>query len=316
MAISSIIIISFICDLIFGDPCWFPHPVRIIGFFIRHLENFLRRYIFNLKIAGVILVVVVAGLTYFLVWGIIKAGYQFNPFFGAALEVFFIYTALAVKDLKTHARGVYLKLKDDDLPQARRALSQVVGRDTGNLNEKEVARAAVETVGENFVDGILSPLFYAFIGGAPLALAYKAISTLDSMVGYKNERYLDFGWASARLDDLANYIPARLSVLFLSLGSWACGQDGSSAFRLALRDGGKNSSPNSGLPEAAMAGALGVRLGGVNFYNFAAKVEPYIGDDTSQLEARHILESIQIVSVSSFLALLSGTGLIWILGRR
>ena len=273
----------------------------------------MRRYILNLKIAGIVLAVLVIGLTYFLVWGIIKAGYQLNPFFGAALEVFFIYTALAVKDLKAHAREVYLKLKDNDLPQARRALSQVVGRDTGNLDEKEVARAAVETVGENFVDGILSPLLYAFIGGAPLALAYKAVSTLDSMVGYKNERYIDFGWASARLDDLANYIPARLSVLFLSLGSWVCGQDGSSAFRLALRDGRKNASPNSGLPEAAIAGALGVRLGGVNFYNSAAKLEPRLGDDVCQLEAKHILESIRIVYVGSFLALLSGTGLIWML---
>ncbi|MDO8749064.1 MAG: adenosylcobinamide-phosphate synthase CbiB [Candidatus Omnitrophota bacterium] len=307
------IILAYFLDIIFGDPRWFPHPVRIIGFLVRHLEDFLRRYIFNLKIAGVILVVLVIGLTYFLVWGIIKAGYQLNPFFGAALEVFFIYTAIAIKDLKAHTMRVYSRLKDNDLAQARSLLSQVVGRDTGNLDEKEVARAAVETVGENFVDGILSPLFYTFIGGAPLALAYKAVSTLDSMVGYKNERYIDFGWASARLDDFANYIPARLSVLFLSLGSWVCGQDGSSAFRLALRDGRKNASPNSGLPEAAMAGALGVRLGGVNFYNSSAKVEPYIGDGACPLEARHILESIRIVYASSFLALLSGIGLTWML---
>ena len=307
------IILAYFLDIILGDPRWFTHPVRIIGFFIRHLEDFLRKYIFDLKIAGVILAVLIVGLTYLSVWGIIKAGHQLNSFLGAGLEIFFIYTAIAIKDLKVHTIRVYRELKNNDLSQARRALSQVVGRDTGNLDEKEVARAAVETVGENFVDGILSPLFYAFIGGAPLALAYKAVSTLDSMVGYKNERYIDFGWASARLDDIANYIPARLSVLFLSLGSWLCGQDGSSAFRLALRDGGKNASPNSGLPEAAMAGALGVRLGGVNFYNSAAKVEPYIGDDTRQLEAKHILESIRIVSVSSFLALLSGTGLIWML---
>lgn len=309
----TIIIISFLLDLIFGDPRWFPHPVRIIGFFIRHLENFLRKYIFNLKIAGVILAVLIVGLTYLSVWGIVKAGYQLNPWMGAALEVCFIYTAIALKDLKAHTMRVYYRLKDNDLVQARNALSEAVGRDTGNLDEKEVVRAAVETVGENFVDGILSPLFYAFIGGAPLALAYKAISTLDSMVGYKNEKYIDFGWASARLDDLANYIPARLSVLFLSLGSWMCGQDGSSAFRLALRDGGKNASLNSGLPEAAMAGALGVRLGGVNFYNSAAQVEPYIGDVACPLEARHILESIRIVYVSSFLALISGIGLIWML---
>lgn len=312
----NIVLMAFLCDLIFGDPRWFPHPVRIIGFFIRHLEDFLRRYIFNLKVAGVILAVLVVGLTYLSVWGIIKAGREFNPLAGAALEVFFIYTAIALKDLKTHAMRVYSRLKDNDLVKARVLLSQVVGRDTGNLDEKEVARAAVETVGENFVDGILSPLFYVFIGGAPLALAYKAVSTLDSMVGYKNERYIDFGWASARLDDLANYIPARLSVLFLSLGSWVCGQDGSSAFRLALRDGRKNASPNSGLPEAAVAGALGVRLGGVNFYNCAAKTEPYLGDGVFQLEARHILESVRIVYASSFLALLLGLSIIWILGRR
>lgn len=307
------LILAYFLDIILGDPRWFPHPVRIIGFFIRYLEDFLRKHIFNLKIAGVILVVLVIGLTYLLVWGIVKAGYQFNPFVGTALEVFFIYTTIALKDLKAHTMRVYYRLKDNDLAKARSFISQIVGRDTGDLDEKEVVRAAVETVGENFVDGVLSPLFYAFMGGAPFALAYKAVSTLDSMVGYKNERYKDFGWASARLDDLANYIPARLSVLFLSLGSWICGQDGSSAFRLALRDGRKNASPNSGLPEAAIAGALKVRLGGVNFYNSAAKVEPYIGNDIFQLEVRHILESIRIIYVSSFLALLSGAGLIWML---
>lgn len=313
MIISSSIVISFLLDLIFGDPHWFPHPVRIIGSFIRPLEKFLRKYIFNLKIGGILLAVLVVGLAYLLVWGIIKAGYHSNSFVGTALEVFFIYTAIALKDLKAHTMRVYYRLKDNDLARARIFLAQIVGRDTGDLDEKEVVRAAVETVGENFVDGILSPLFYAFIGGAPLALAYKAVSTLDSMVGYKNERYKDFGWASAKLDDLANYIPARLSVLFLSLGSWICGQDGSSAFRLALRDGGKNASPNSGLPEAALSGALRVRLGGVNFYNSAAKAEPHIGNDIHQLEARHILESIRIIYVSSFSALLSGTGLLWML---
>ncbi|MEK6563882.1 MAG: adenosylcobinamide-phosphate synthase CbiB [Candidatus Omnitrophota bacterium] len=309
----NIIIISFLLDLIFGDPRWLPHPVRIIGFFIRHLENFLRKHIFNLKLAGVILAVLIVGLAYLSVWGIIKAGNQLNPWMGAVLEVFFIYTAIALKDLKAHTMRVYDRLKDNNLAKARGLLSQVVGRDTGNLDEKEVARATVETAGENFVDGILSPLFYAFIGGAPLALAYKAISTLDSMVGYKNERYIDFGRASARLDDLANYIPARLSVFFLSLGSWICGQDGLSAFRVSLRDGRKNASPNSGLPEAAIAGALGVRLGGVNFYNSSAKIEPYLGDDLCQLEAKHILESIRIVYAGSFLALLSGIWLIWML---
>ncbi len=310
------IIISFLLDLVLGDPRWFPHPVRIIGSFIRRLEDFLRKHISNLRVAGVILAVLVVGLTYLSVWGIIKAGCELNPLAGAALEVFFIYTAIALKDLKAHATRVYSRLKDNDLVKARDLLSQVVGRDTGNLDEKEVARATVETVGENFVDGILSPLFYAFIGGAPLALAYKAVSTLDSMVGYKNERYIDFGWASARLDDLANYIPARLAVLFLCLGSWICGRDGASAFRVSLRDGRKNASPNSGLPEAAVAGALGVRLGGVNFYNCAAKTEPYLGDGVCQLEAKHILESVRIVYAGSFLALLSGLSIIWILGRR
>ena len=173
----NIIIISFLLDLIFGDPRWLPHPVRIIGFFIRHLENFLRKHIFNLKLAGVILAVLIVGLAYLSVWGIIKAGNQLNPWMGAVLEVFFIYTAIALKDLKAHTMRVYDRLKDNNLAKARGLLSQVVGRDTGNLDEKEVARATVETAGENFVDGILSPLFYAFIGGAPLALAYKAIST-------------------------------------------------------------------------------------------------------------------------------------------
>jgi adenosylcobinamide-phosphate synthase len=219
---------------------------------------------------------------------------------------FLLYTAFAAKDLKVESMEVFRALKDRDLNRARKKLSMIVGRDTNNLSEPEIIRASVETVAENTVDGIISPLFYAFLGGAPLALAYKAVSTLDSMVGYKNERYMNFGWASARLDDLANFIPARISILLLPVASFLTGKDGINSWRVVLRDGRKNPSPNSGIPEAAIAGALRVQLGGVNFYNSVASSEPVIGDSLNTLEAGHIKESIRISHISSALLLLIG----------
>ena len=195
------------------------------------------------------------------------------------------------------------------MPRARRALSMIVGRDTQSLDESEVVRATVETVAEGSVDGVVAPLVFALVGGAPAAMAYKAINTLDSMVGHRDDRYRRFGWASARLDDVANLVPARLARLLYPLASLACGCDATRSWRVAWRDGRKSPSPNAGIPEAAMAGALGVRLGGTNFYDGVATVRPYLGEPLAALAASHIPAAIRLMYVVSLLALLLGLGL-------
>lgn len=300
------IICAYLLDMVFGDPQWFPHPVRVIGFCVQRLEVILRSFIRNEKFAGVLLVILIVVPTYNVTFLLLKIAFKSNLYFGIALNSVFIYTAIAMKDLKVHVYKIYDALKNNDIIRARNALALVVGRDTENLAERDIIRASVETVAENIVDGVISPLFYAFIGGAPLALSYKAVNTLDSMVGYKNERYKRFGWASARLDDVANFIPARLSLLFLSLASWLCGHNGVSAFRIGVRDGRKNPSPNSGIPEAAIAGALGVQLGGLNFYKSAMTEKPLIGDNLNPLGVSHIKESVTICYAASGLFVVAG----------
>src|SRR3989338_3249987 len=305
------IICAYLLDMVFGDPRWRLHPVRIIGFCVQHMETFLRAVGRNEKVAGVLLVVLIVAPTYGIVFLLIKIAFTCSLYLGIAVDAFLIYTAIAMKDLKVHVYKIYDALKCHDSIRARKALSLVVGRDTENLAEKDIVRASVETVAENSVDGVISPLFYAFIGGAPLALSYKAINTLDSMVGYKNQRYKNFGWASARLDDIVNFIPARFSALFMPLAGALSGKDGLASWRTILRDGRKNPSPNSGIPEAAVAGALGVRLGGMNFYNSIPAPKPFIGDEREPLAIKHIREAIRIAYIASFLFMFSGIFLIY-----
>lgn len=309
------IALAYILDLIFGDPRWMPHPVKGIGWLIKKLELFLREAIKNERIGGIILVISVIGVSWSVSFIIIGIAYSINGYLGSILSIMIIYTSIAAKDLDMESMEVYRSLERKDIISARKKLSFIVGRDTRNLGDREVIRAAVETVSENIVDGIISPIFYAFIGGAPLALAYKAINTLDSMVGYKNEKYKDFGWASAKIDTLANFIPARLSALFLPLASLLAGKDALNSWRIARRDGRKNPSPNSGIPEAAMAGALGVQLGGLNYYNSKANLKPFIGDDVNALELGHIKQSIKISYIASALFLIAGAFLIFCIGR-
>ncbi|MDO8662750.1 MAG: adenosylcobinamide-phosphate synthase CbiB [Candidatus Omnitrophota bacterium] len=319
------IMLAYILDLFFGDPRWLPHPVRGIGWMINKLEPPLRKCCrghlsvpYSLerapekieRIAGILLVILVVGVSWYLGFITIKLAYSMNRYLGSIISILIIYTLLAVKDLDVESTRVYHSLEQKDIISARKKLSLIVGRDTDNLEDKEIVRATVETVAENIVDGVISPLFYAFIGGAPLALAYKAVSTLDSMVGYKNEKYKDFGWASAKLDTLANFIPARLCIIFLPLAGLLAGKDGLSSWRITRRDGGKNPSLNSGIAEAAIAGALGVQLGGLNFYNSVSVLKPLIGDNLKALEPRHIRESIRISYICSALFLISGVFLI------
>ncbi|MBU0895421.1 MAG: adenosylcobinamide-phosphate synthase CbiB [Candidatus Omnitrophica bacterium] len=304
---------AYLLDLIFGDPPSFPHPVRGIGWFIGKLEEPFRSIIKNERIAGTFFACTVITTTWLITFAITYAANSFNNYLGAVISTIIIYTSLSVKDLGVQSLAVFDALNEGNLNKARMLLSRIVGRDTANLDEREIIRATVETIAENIVDGIISPIFYAFLGGAPLAMAYKAVNTLDSMIGHKNKRYLYFGRAAATIDDIANFIPARLSVVFLAIASWISSYNPIKTWSIAIRDGRRNPSPNSGLPEAAVAGALGVRLGGLNYYDSAAVHKSYIGDDNNPLTRLHIKEVIKIAYITSALFVISGTVLFWLI---
>lgn len=300
-----IILLAYILDLIFGDPKWMPHPVRGIGYLAKRLETPLCRIFAGRKrMAGIVFVVIIIGFVYFAVSAIIFTANQINRVLGFLISVFLVYSALAIKDLRVESMRVYRALERKDLSEARKKLSLIVGRDTENLNENEVIRASVETVAESAMDGIIAPLFYAFLGGPVLVWIYKAINTLDSMVGYRNERFIEFGRASAKLDGLLNLIPAKITSLLIGISAGLCGKDWISSFRWGFRYFLRGQDNNSIITEVAMAGALKVRLGGVNFYNSVPMPKPLIGDGVSVLEISHIRESIKIVYLCSFLFLI------------
>lgn len=280
-----ILIAAVLLDLLLGDPRWFPHPVVFIGRFITALEKVLRRLIANETLGGVTLLVVTVGLTYGASWALLRGAYAVNSYLGLFVSVILSWSCLAARSLHLESKLVADVLAGGDLAAARRNLARIVGRDTAGLDEAEVWRATVETVAENSSDGVIAPLFFLILGGPPLALAYKAANTLDSMVGYKNERYLKFGWASARFDDLANFIPARLTAFLMTAAAPLVGLSGRGAWRIARRDSRNHSSPNSGFPEAAAAGALGVRLGGTNSYGGVRVAKPTIGESRKPLSA-------------------------------
>ncbi|HMS86530.1 MAG TPA: adenosylcobinamide-phosphate synthase CbiB, partial [Nitrospira sp.] len=258
-------------DAVVGDPHSLPHPVRVMGRCITWFEYEIRkvcRSAISLRLAGICLAVALPTLTFVLAAVLIEEAEQFAGWFGSALSIILASMTLAARDLWDHAHAVGSPLQAGNLSAARRAVGMIVGRDTAGLSPSEVARATVETVAESAADGVVAPLLYLAIGGAPLALAYKAINTLDSMIGHRDTRYADFGWASARLDDLVNWIPARLAGSALILGAGLITRQLEpvrQGWCVFSRDGGKHPSPNSGRPEAAMAGVLGVRLGGINF---------------------------------------------------
>jgi len=308
------VIAAYLLDLIIGDPRKIPHPVVIIGKGIDLMEKYLRRWLvplFGLKAAGVVLTCVIVGLTYVIMWVIAAEAARINGWLGLAVSIWFISTTVAVKGLGDAAMDIYVLLRNGDIPEARRKVGWIVGRDTGRLNEAEITRATVETVAENLTDGIIAPIFFAFIGGAPLAMAYKAVNTLDSMVGYKNEKYRELGWASARFDDLCNYIPARLTGFMLLLTFVLLGKPVRPVLRVVVRDAPRHPSPNSGIPEAAVAGALGVRLGGINCYGGIESFRAHMGDPLEDLGKEHILSTIRIMHITSGLTVLLGAVLIY-----
>ena len=293
-------------DLALGDPRWLPHPVRWIGRSIDALEIVFDRAMGRTYLSGVLFTAVIVGGTYLLTWLTLALFATINLWLAAAVEIALLYTTLAARDLDLESRLVYEALERNDLPAARRNLSQIVGRDTVQLAEREIVRATVETVAENTVDGVVTPLVFALLGGAPAAMAFKAASTLDSMVGHRDERYLRFGWASARLDDVANYIPARLSRFLFPLAAALCGLNAKQSWRIAWRDGHKSPSPNAGIAEAAAAGALNVELGGVNYYDGVASERPPIGDPLASLTRSNIPQTIRLMYAVTALTLAFG----------
>jgi adenosylcobinamide-phosphate synthase len=284
-------------DGVVGDPLGWPHPVTLIGAFIGVLDEHMNRAGLGsglLRIRGAALALgipLLAGVaTWALVW---FAGRVWTPL-AWITAIWMTATTVAWKGLADAGHHVYRALSQD-LPSARIAVSHIVGRDTAHLSDVEVVRAAVETLAENIVDGIVAPVFYAIIGGAPFAMAYRAVNTLDSMVGYRNARYRDFGWASARLDDAMNFIPARLTAVLLWGVMAAVGWAPRQAWQVMRRDAHRHPSPNAGIPEAMMAGGLGVRLGGLNYYHGEPSHRPELGDAKRALEAGDILRAVWVV---------------------
>jgi adenosylcobinamide-phosphate synthase len=298
---------AYLVDLLLGDPPGYPHPVRLIGQTISLLEKRFLQWAHTprmQRLSGVIMAVTIVSGAGFLTWAIIRIAGWVHPVFSSVVSIFFAYTTLATRSLYDEPKKVIRALQQGDLNLARKQIGFLVGRDTGHLDEKEICRALIETVSENTSDGIVAPLFCLLIGGPSLAMAYKARNTLDSMVGYRNERYRYLGWASARGDDVANIIPSRLTALLFVLSSFILGKSWRGAWRMAWRDGRKNPSPNSGYPEAAMAGALGVQLGGKNFYFGRVDEKPLIGEPERPIDRTVAKESLRLMIVNSFVALI------------
>ncbi len=305
---------GYALDLIIGDPYSFPHPVRFIGKLISFVEKQIRKVTSSdrgLKIAGFVLWFVVVGVTLGST-SIVLHLFKFNKITYFLVNSILIYTTLATKCLKDESIKIYKVLKTGDLEKSRLQLSYIVGRDTTNLSEKEIVRATVETVAENTVDGIIAPLFYGIIGGAPLAMAYKAINTLDSTVGYKNDKYYYLGYASAKIDDIANYIPARLGVILLSLGSLFVGFNFKEALKIGIRDRKNHKSPNCAYSEGAVAGALGIQLGGTNIYFGKEVYKPTIGDKKREIEVEDIVRTNKIMYSSSIISIIIFTSLYYL----
>jgi len=296
------ILIALLLDLALGDPRWLPHPVRLIGRLIAALEGPARRVIPDARLAGSVTALAVILAAALITGAMIGIAGWIHPLLEDAVSIILLYTTLAARDLADHSIGVYRALERFDLTEARRLVSWLVGRDTERLTEAEVVRAAVESVAENTVDGIIAPLFFAAIGGPAVAMAYKAVSTLDSMIGYRSERYVDFGRTAAKIDDGANYIPARLAAPIITAAAALTGGRATAAWRIARRDGRKHLSPNAGIAEAAFAGALGIRLGGVIERRGRPVNLPEIGDTIMPLARGQILAANRIMYAATGIA--------------
>jgi adenosylcobinamide-phosphate synthase len=290
-------------DLVLGDPAWLPHPVRGLGWLAARLEPAARRAIRWPRLAGIVATLAVYATAGFGTWGLIRLAGLIGPIAADVAGIAVIYTTIAARDLARHSMAVYRALADGDLPEARTRVARIVGRDVQHLDEAGVTRAAVESVAESTVDGVTAPLFFAVLAGPVGAMVYRAVNTLDSMYGYQDERYRQFGWLAARVDDAANYVPARLTAPLVCLAALMLRQRPLGALRILVRDSHNHASPNAGLAEAAMAGALGVQVGGVNYYHGEPLAKPTIGDAAVPLAARHIRLANALMFAASVLFL-------------
>ena len=292
--------IAYVLDLIFGDPQNVVHPVQVIGKIISAGEKVLLRKKYKF-LAGAVLNIFTVSITYTSMY-LISKSVKISVFF-MIIEIYLMYTIFSINSLAREGNRVYRIMKEGDIEKARKDLSYLVSRDTEMMDEKMIIRSTMETISENTVDGIVAPMFYMFLGGMPLAMAYKAINTLDSMVGYKNEKYMEFGKFSAKVDDVANFIPARITGILIVLASMILGYDYKNSLKIFIRDRKNHSSPNSAHSEASVAGALGVQFGGKVSY-FGKEIDkPTIGDKTKEFELEDIRKNIRIMYVTSFLSL-------------
>ena len=309
--------IGFVLDALFGDPHWLPHPVVLIGKWISFLEKQLRRLFPKTpggeRAGGTVLALLVLLASAAVPWGILWLAGLVHPYLRFAVECFMCYQILAARSLKTESMRVYRKLQEGNLEESRKAVSWIVGRDTENLTMEGVSRAAVETVAENTSDGVIAPMLYLALGGPVLGFFYKAVNTMDSMIAYKNDRYLYFGRTAAHLDDVFNYIPARLSGLFMILASAILGFDGKNAWRIFKRDRYNHASPNSAQTEAVCAGALDVQLAGDAWYFGVLHKKKTIGDPIRQVEPEDIRRANRLMYGTAVIGLILFSGLSFLL---
>jgi adenosylcobinamide-phosphate synthase len=300
---------AFLLDWIVGDPEWFPHPVRLMGRCTQLTESLIRRPGQSASgelFAGTALTVALVGASYLATARVIDWSQRIGSSAGVATEILLGWTCIASRNLVDESLAVIRALEQEDLPRARQRLSRIVGRDTQSLSETEINRAVIETLAESACDGIVAPFVYMAIGGVPLAMAYKAVNTLDSMIGHADQRYFYFGKAAARLDDVANYLPSRLTALLIAGAAWTQTQtSGASALRTWWRDGDKHKSPNAGQPESAMAGALEVRLGGENTYAGEPIAAALLGAEFEQPMRHHAKQALRLVTTVSLLCALA-----------
>lgn len=303
MEILIAIIIGFILDLIFGDPQWLPHPIRAIGLMIskgeKLLRNILPKYPFA---AGMILTILVVGMSFVVPFWILFFAAKLNVYLRIGIEAIFCYQILATKCLKVESMRVYKYLVKGDMANSRKYLSWIVGRDTDKLNEQQISKAVVETIAENTSDGVIAPMIFLAIGGAPLGFLYKAVNTLDSMIGYKNEKYMYFGRFAAKLDDVMNFIPAIISAWFMIAASFIIGLDAKNAVKIYKRDRHNHSSPNSAKTEAVAAGALNVQLAGDAYYFGKLVKKQTIGDNNRKVTPEDIRMMNRLMYSTAFIS--------------
>lgn len=309
------IISAYIIDLILGDPNWLPHPVKGIGKLISGFDKLLRGNKNPLleKLKGIFFVIIIISIPTTITYFLLYLTNYIHYYFHLIVSTIIIYTLIAIKDMRDKANNVKQALLKNNIDLARKNLSMIVGRDTERLDEKRIIMATIESIAESICDGIIAPLFYIFIGGPITGIVYKCINTMDSMVGYKNEKYKNFGWFAAKLDDIANFIPARISGILIAISSLLLNYDSKSSFKILIRDGSKHPSPNSGLSEASMAGALQIQLGGPSTYNGIISNKPFIGDNIKKPKLSDIDKAINIMYVSSLIMIISGVFIKWLI---